>query len=96
MIWPTRSRTSRVRTGGSKKPKALPVIEFVDKGTISDKKWLVQHLLVRGESSFFFGEPGAGKSVLIKDAGLYMAGLLEIFKTLISTRGRGSPSASNR
>jgi hypothetical protein len=55
------------------KSKTLPIVEFADMGAISQKTWLVQHLLVRGEASAFFGEPGAGKSVLIEDIGLHIA-----------------------
>jgi hypothetical protein len=41
--------------------------------TVSNKRWLVHHLLAAGEVSVPYGEPGSGKSVLAEDIGLHVA-----------------------
>jgi AAA domain len=41
--------------------------------TISDKTWVVHHLLGADETSCWFGPPGSGKSALGEDIGLHVA-----------------------
>src|ERR1019366_6109144 len=40
----------------------------------STKEWLVKNLLGKGEASAFYGAPGSGKSALVEDMGLHIAG----------------------
>ena len=40
----------------------------------STKTWLVKNLLGKAEASAFYGMPGCGKSVLVEDMGLHIAG----------------------
>lgn len=56
-----------------KDPNVLPVVDFADLAAVSSKSWVVQRLLGAGETSCFFGEPGAGKSVVAQDIGLHVA-----------------------
>jgi hypothetical protein len=58
---------------GQDRPEGLPYTDFCDMDTVSKKSWLVHHLLAVGETSVFYSEPGAGKSVLVEDIGLHIA-----------------------
>ena len=54
--------------------KKLPFTLFRDLDDTSTKIWLVKNLLGDGEASAFYGAPGSGKSALIEDMGLHVAG----------------------
>jgi hypothetical protein len=47
---------------------------YCDLAATSTKVWLVKNLLGRGEASAFYGAPGSGKSALVEDMGLHVAG----------------------
>jgi hypothetical protein len=49
---------------------------YRDLGDVSAKLWLVNNLLGAGEASAWYGKPGDGKSVLVQDMGLHIAGNL--------------------
>ncbi|MET4513728.1 hypothetical protein ABIB81_003045 [Bradyrhizobium sp. I1.7.5] len=54
-------------------PRTLPGTDYADMSMVSQKRWLVHHLLAAGEVSAAYGEPGSGKSVLAEDIGLHVA-----------------------
>ena len=63
----------------NRKARILPGVDYADMSTVSQKQWLVHHLLAVSELSAFYGEPGSGKSVLAQDIGLHLAAGLPWF-----------------
>jgi RecA-family ATPase len=71
----------RVRLCGDKKgsavndkPEHKQFTLYHDLEAISTKTWLVKNLLGDKEASAFYGAPGSGKSALVEDMGLHIAG----------------------
>ena len=61
---------------------------YRDLETISTKIWLVKNLLGHAEASAFYGAPGSGKSALVEDMGLHIAGGLPWHDRDVNTRDR--------
>jgi hypothetical protein len=54
--------------------RRLPFTLYRDLAATSSKEWLVKNLLGHGECSAIYGAPGSGKSALVEDLALHIAG----------------------
>ena len=74
---PLTSRADEKKAEQPDRSKKQQFTLYRDLATTSTKEWLVKNLLGHQEASASYGAPGSGKSVLVEDMGLHIAGGLQ-------------------